>query len=209
VRSQTIEFLHVIGRITFEAMLLLLDNYDSFTWNLRHYLAEFTNEEVVVCRNDEISLEEVGKFSRVVLSPGPGLPAEAGIMLPLIRTYAGTMPMLGVCLGHQAIAEAFGGKLRRLDQVLHGVARTVSIQQEDHLFEGIDKVFTTGRYHSWVPDESTFPKTLKVLAVGDDGSVMALKHAQYPVYGVQYHPESVMTPSGKQLIANWLRLTTR
>lgn len=199
----------MIGRVTFEAMLLLLDNYDSFTWNLRHYLAEFTNEEVVVCRNDEISLEDVARFSRVVLSPGPGLPAEAGIMLSLIRTYAGKMPMLGVCLGHQAIAEAFGGKLRQLEQVLHGVARTVSVQQEDPLFEGIDCVFTTGRYHSWVPDETSFPKSLQVLAIGDDGSIMALKHVHYPVYGVQYHPESVMTPSGKQLIANWLRLTTR
>lgn len=188
-------------------MLLLLDNYDSFTWNLRQYLAEFTDEEVMVFRNDELSVEDVARFSRIVLSPGPGLPAESGILLPVIRTYAATKPILGVCLGHQAIAEAFGGRLRQLDQVLHGVVRNVKIIKQDPLFDQIPETFPAGRYHSWVPDEDGFPATLKVLATGEEGSIMALRHEVLPVYGVQYHPESVMTPSGKQLISNWLRIT--
>ena len=188
-------------------MLLLLDNYDSFTWNLRQYLAECTSEEVVVYRNDELQVEDVAQFSRIVLSPGPGLPSESGILLPVIRTYASTRPILGVCLGHQAIAEAFGGKLRQLDQVLHGVVRNVSITQPDPIFDQIPDVFPAGRYHSWVPDEVSFPTALKILATGEDGSIMALRHQKLPVYGVQYHPESVMTPSGKQLISNWLRIT--
>ncbi|MFN8154258.1 MAG: aminodeoxychorismate/anthranilate synthase component II [Bacteroidia bacterium] len=188
-------------------MLLLLDNYDSFTWNLRQYLAECTGEEVVVYRNDELDVEDVANFSRIVLSPGPGLPAESGILLPVIRTYAATKPILGVCLGHQAITEAFGGKLRQLDQVLHGVVRKVRIVETDPLFDGIPDEFPAGRYHSWVPDESSFPATLKVLATGEDGSIMALRHVELPVFGVQYHPESVMTPTGKQLIANWLRIS--
>ena len=196
-----------MGYSIFASMILLLDNYDSFTWNLRQYLAEFSEEEVVVLRNDEITIEEASGFSRFVLSPGPGIPSEAGILLPLIREYASIKPMLGVCLGHQAIAEAFGGKLRQLDHVLHGVVRNVDLVQHDPLFEAIPDHFPAGRYHSWVPDEDTFPADLKVLATGEEGSIMALKHHFYPVYGVQYHPESVMTPSGKQLIANWLRIT--
>jgi len=199
--------MYSIGYFIFDAMLLLLDNYDSFTWNLRQYLAELTAEEVQVLRNDELTVEEAGKYSRIVLSPGPGLPAEAGILLPLIRRYAATKPMLGVCLGHQAITEAFGGKLRQLDQVLHGVVRTVHVCQQDPFFDQIPDVFPTGRYHSWVPDKAGFPSVLRILAEDEDGSVMALRHESLPVYGVQYHPESVMTPTGKQLIANWLRIS--
>jgi anthranilate synthase component 2 len=189
-------------------MLLLLDNYDSFTYNLVHYLQELMGEEVAVHRNDQIPLEEVARFDRVVLSPGPGLPAESGIMMPLIRLYAGKIPMLGVCLGHQAITEAFGGGLRRLDGVLHGLVRQVHVTADEHeLFEGIESPFDTGRYHSWVPDEATFPEVLQVIARDDDGCIMALKHRELPVYGVQFHPESVMTPCGKQMLANWLALT--
>lgn len=199
--------MYSIGYFIFDAMLLLLDNYDSFTWNLRQYLAELTAEEVQVLRNDELTVEEAGKYTRIVLSPGPGLPAEAGILLPLIQRYAATKPILGVCLGHQAITEAFGGKLRQLDQVLHGVVRTVHVCQQDPVFDQIPDVFPTGRYHSWVPDKAGFPSVLRILAEDEDGSVMALRHESFPVYGVQYHPESVMTPTGKQLIANWLRIS--
>lgn len=189
-------------------MLLLLDNYDSFTYNLVHYLQELMGEEVAVFRNDEIPLEEVARFDRIVLSPGPGLPSESGILLPLVREYAGKIPMLGVCLGHQAITEAFGGKLRRLDGVLHGLVRKVKVTGDQHgFFAGIESPFDTGRYHSWVPDEASFPDELEVIARDDDGCIMALKHRILPVYGVQFHPESVMTPCGKQLLANWLALT--
>lgn len=187
--------------------MLLLDNYDSFTWNLRQYLAELTAEEIVVLRNDEITVAEAERFSRIVLSPGPGLPAEAGILLPLITTYAANKPMLGVCLGHQAITEAFGGKLRQLHEVLHGVVRPVHCKRADPIFADLPSVFPAGRYHSWVPDEPSFPAALQVLAEGADGSILALRHETYPVYGVQYHPESIMTPSGKQLLANWLAIT--
>lgn len=189
-------------------MLLLLDNYDSFTYNLVHYLQELMGEEVAVYRNDEIALEEVARFDRIVLSPGPGLPSESGILLPLIREYAERIPMLGVCLGHQAITEAFGGKLRQLDGVLHGLVRKVKVIGDEHgFFTGIESPFDTGRYHSWVPDEASFPAVLEVIANDDDGCIMALKHRRLPVYGVQFHPESVMTPCGKQLLANWLALT--
>lgn len=187
--------------------MLLLDNYDSFTWNLRQYLAELTAEEIVVFRNDEITVAEAERFSRIVLSPGPGLPAEAGILLPLITAYAATRPMLGVCLGHQAITVAFGGKLRQLQDVLHGIVRPVHCKRQDPIFNAIPAVFPAGRYHSWVPDESSFPSPLQVLAEGEDGSILALRHEKYPVYGVQYHPESIMTPSGKQLLTNWLAIT--
>lgn len=189
-------------------MLLLIDNYDSFTYNLVHYLQELMGEEVAVCRNDEIGLQEVARFDRIVLSPGPGLPAESGALLPLIRMYADKIPILGVCLGHQAITESFGGQLRRLDGVLHGLVRRVHVTADEcGLFSGIESPFETGRYHSWVPDEASFPDVLQVIARDDDGCIMALRHRELPVYGVQFHPESVMTPCGKKLLSNWLALT--
>ncbi|MBL7923551.1 MAG: aminodeoxychorismate/anthranilate synthase component II [Bacteroidia bacterium] len=189
-------------------MLLLLDNYDSFTFNLAHYLDELPGAEVVVRRNDEISLEEAGGYDRIVLSPGPGLPEQAGILLPLIKKYAETKPMLGVCLGHQAMVLAFGGQLRPLDQVMHGVKRKVIPADAVHpLFQGVTAPFDAGRYHSWVPDEKSFPAELEVLARGEDQSILMLKHRRFPLYGMQFHPESVMTPCGRQLLANWFALT--
>lgn len=189
-------------------MILLLDNYDSFTYNLQQYLAELTKDEVAVFRNDQISLDDVAQYDRIVLSPGPGLPAEAGILVPLIKKYASMRPILGVCLGHQAIAVAFGGKLKQLQQVLHGIPREVNMIHQDHpLFKAIPTQFTAGRYHSWVPDEKYFSTELEVLAEDDDQNIMILKHKVFPVYGMQFHPESILTPSGKVLIKNWLDIT--
>ena len=189
-------------------MILLLDNYDSFTYNLQQYLAELTGQEIAVYRNDEITLEEVSRFDRIVLSPGPGLPEEAGILIPLIKMYAPTKPMLGVCLGHQAIALAFGGRLKRLEQVLHGIPREVNIVNTDNpLFNSIPNSFIAGRYHSWVPDENNWSPELEVLAVDKDQNIMILKHIVFPVYGMQFHPESILTPFGKDLIKNWLHIT--
>jgi anthranilate synthase component 2 len=189
-------------------MLLLLDNYDSFTYNLLQYLEEVMQEEIAVFRNNELTVEEAGVYDRFVLSPGPGLPEEAGILLPLIRTYASTKPMLGVCLGHQALAMSFGGQLRQLNQVLHGVSREVIITQTDPLFQGIPDRFPAGRYHSWVPDEASFPSCFEVLARGEEESIQALKHKEWPLYGVQFHPESVLTPQGKSILKNWLKITS-
>ncbi len=189
-------------------MILLLDNYDSFTYNLQQYLAELTGEEITVYRNDEITLEDVSRFDRIVLSPGPGLPEDAGILIPLIKMYAPTKPMLGVCLGHQAIALAFDGGLKPLQQVLHGIPREVNIlKRENPLFNSIPESFVAGRYHSWVPDEKNWSKELEVLAVDNDQNIMILKHIKFPVYGMQFHPESILTPFGKDLIKNWLRIT--
>jgi anthranilate synthase component II len=189
-------------------MILLLDNYDSFTYNLQQYLAELTKEEVAVYRNDEISLADVMQYDRIVLSPGPGLPEDAGILVPLIKRYASQKPILGVCLGHQAIAIAFGGKLKQLEQVLHGIPREVIVTKHDHpLFKSIPARFTAGRYHSWVPDEKNFSKDLEILAEDDDHNIMILKHKVYSLYGMQFHPESILTPFGKVLIKNWLDIT--
>jgi anthranilate synthase component 2 len=189
-------------------MILLLDNYDSFTYNLQQYLAVLTREEIVVYRNDEISLEGVNRFDRIVLSPGPGLPQEAGILIPLIKKYAPTKPILGVCLGHQAIAQAFGGGLKSLQEVLHGIPREVIILNKEHpLFTAIPENFVAGRYHSWVPDENNWSPELEVLAVDNDQNIMILKHINFPVYGMQFHPESILTPYGKDLIKNWLHIT--
>ena len=189
-------------------MILLLDNYDSFTYNLQQYLAELTGQEIAVYRNDEITLEEVNRFDRIVLSPGPGLPEDAGILIPLIKMYAPTKPMLGVCLGHQAITLAFDGGLKPLQQVLHGIPREVNIlKRENPLFNSIPESFVAGRYHSWVPDENNWSPELEVLAVDNDQNIMILKHIKFPVYGMQFHPESILTPYGKVLIKNWLRIT--
>lgn len=188
-------------------MILLLDNYDSFTYNLAQYLMELSGEDVVVCRNDAVDLQAVEQFDRIVLSPGPGLPSEAGRMPEILRLFATRIPVLGICLGHQAIVEAYGGQLRQLDQVLHGLVRSVTVTvPEDPLFHGVPAEMQTGRYHSWVADEAFFPADLQVLALGEEGSIQVLKHCQHPVYGIQFHPESVMTPFGKKLLANWLSI---
>lgn len=189
--------------------ILLLDNYDSFTWNLVHYLETLTEDEICVFRNDEISLEDVAQYDRIVLSPGPGMPLEAGILIPLIKKYAATKPILGVCLGHQAIAEAFGGTLLQLAEVIHGLQRKCILAEEkDDFFKTIPNTFEVGRYHSWVVNEETLPLTFNVLARDEQSNIMAMKHIDLPVYSVQFHPESVMTPFGKQILQNWLEITS-
>jgi len=189
-------------------MLLILDNYDSFTYNLQQYFEELLQEEVAVFRNDEIRLEEIEKYDRIVLSPGPGLPVDAGILMEVVKQYSTLKPILGICLGHQAIYSAFGGELKQLQTVLHGVARKVILKVESHpLFEKIPAVFEAGRYHSWVPDHSTKIASLETLAEDESGNIMILKHIDLPVYGMQFHPESILTPVGKQLLSNWLAIT--
>ena len=182
--------------------ILMLDNYDSFTYNLVHYLEDL-NCEVTVKRNDQLSLEEVDEFNEIVLSPGPGIPDEAGLLKPIIKTYAATKRIFGVCLGQQAIGEVFGGTLVNLDQVYHGVATSITIIEDDYIYEGMPKNIEVGRYHSWVVDQK-LPDTLIATSVDENGQIMSLKHKEYDVRAVQYHPESVLTPYGKQLLKNWL-----
>ncbi len=186
--------------------ILLLDNYDSFTYNIAHYLRELTGSEIPVIRNDQISLEAVGKYDAIVLSPGPGLPADAGIMNDLIRKYAGTRKILGICLGMQAIGEVFGGTLLNLPSVFHGVATTTDIVVDDEiLFRGLPKKIEVGRYHSWVVDEHNLPSDLEITATDETGRIMALRHKKFDVRGVQFHPESVLTPHGKTMLNNWIQ----
>ena len=185
--------------------ILVLDNYDSFTYNLVQYIQELLHTKVDVFRNDEISLESVEAYDVVVLSPGPGIPSEAGIMPALIARYASEKILLGVCLGHQAIGEAFGGILQNLASVYHGIATPVRrVAADPILLEGIPEVFQAGRYHSWVVQKESVPDCLLVTAVDETGEIMAFRHQTYQVFGLQFHPESVMTPEGKQMIANFL-----
>ena len=191
--------------------ILIFDNYDSFTYNLVHLVEKITNEKVDVFRNDQIPLEEVKKYDKIILSPGPGLPVEAGLLLPLIKEYASTKSILGVCLGHQAIGEVFGGKLENLSTVYHGVAtemKTVSSGQltvNSKLFNGLKSPFLAGRYHSWIISKENFPDELEITAEDDNGFIMALQHKTYDVQGVQFHPESVLTPHGEIIMRNWLK----
>lgn len=186
--------------------ILLLDNYDSFTYNLAHYLRELTGEQIPVIRNDQITVDEVDAYDAIVLSPGPGLPKDAGIMPELINRYAPTKKILGVCLGMQAIGEAFGGTLLNLPAVFHGVATTAEILQPDEiLFKGLPSRIEVGRYHSWVVDETLLPAELEITATDETGRVMALRHRTFDVRGVQFHPESVLTPHGKTMISNWIK----
>jgi anthranilate synthase component 2 len=185
--------------------LLVLDNYDSFTYNLVHYLVDLEVKDIQVKRNDEISIEEVNSFSHVVLSPGPGVPKEAGIMPDLVRTYANSKKILGVCLGHQCIGEVFGANLLNLAEPVHGKKSKIKITDKtDILFQDIEDNLEVGRYHSWVVDPKGLPSDIIVTAVGDNGEIMALRHKEYSVYGVQFHPESVLTDSGHKLMSNWL-----
>ncbi len=186
--------------------ILILDNYDSFTFNLVHYLEKVSNATVEIHRNDKISLEEVNKFDKIVLSPGPGLPSQAGILLDLIKMYAPTKSILGVCLGHQAIAEAFGGSLINLNEVFHGVSTPVEIIKDDVLFKNIPKIVNVGRYHSWAVDRNDLPKELEITCVDENGIIMALRHKQYNLRSVQFHPESILTEYGLQLVENWVRV---
>ncbi|MFM8912077.1 MAG: anthranilate synthase component II [Flammeovirgaceae bacterium] len=186
--------------------ILVLDNYDSFTYNLVHIIREL-DYAMDVFRNDQISIEAVGQYDKILLSPGPGIPDEAGIMKKVITTYAPTKSILGVCLGHQGIAECFGGKLLNLPHVLHGVTSTLQVlDPHDELFNGLPGEFTVTHYHSWVVEPNTLPNTLKVTSTNAQGLVLSLAHLQYDVRGVQFHPESIMTEHGKQMIQNWLSI---
>ncbi|HRS24695.1 MAG TPA: aminodeoxychorismate/anthranilate synthase component II [Paludibacteraceae bacterium] len=184
--------------------LLVFDNYDSFTYNLVHIVKKLGFTDVEVHRNDRISLEEINRFDKIILSPGPGVPSESGILLELIKTYASSKSIFGVCLGVQAIAEAFGGSLLNLPQVYHGIASEVSIFDDEVLFRNLPEKIIAGRYHSWVVNDSTLPPCLQVTAKDEQGTIMALKHRTLDVRGVQFHPESVLTPLGEQILKNWL-----
>ena len=187
--------------------IMVLDNYDSFTYNLVHYIKELSGEPVDVFRNDEITPEKVKKYDKIIISPGPGLPSDAGITLELIRYLAPEKSILGVCLGCQAIAESYGGSLTNLKHVFHGVATYMNVTDSDEkLFSGIPESFTAGRYHSWVISEDNLPEVLKVTARDEEGTIMAVSHNTYDLKGVQFHPESVLTRYGKQMIVNWLEL---
>ena len=185
--------------------ILVFDNYDSFTYNLVQMIKEQSNASVDVFRNDEIPLEVVQAYDKILLSPGPGIPSESGLLIPLIKTYAATKSIFGVCLGQQAIAEAFGGSLTNLSKVYHGIATPVELIGDSNLFEGLPKTFHVGRYHSWVVKEHDLPDDLKVTSKDAEGYIMSLEHTTYDVKGVQYHPESVLTPEGAKIIGNWLK----
>ena len=185
--------------------IAIIDNYDSFTYNLHHYLAEYC-AEVKVFRNDEIEIKELQKFDGIVISPGPGLPVDAGKTLKIIDFYKTSMPLLGICLGHQAIGEYFGAKLRNLNRVLHGVAVETEIMvDQSYIFDGLKPIIDTGRYHSWVVDGAILPDELKIIAMDKYGEVQGLQHRIYDIIGLQFHPESVMTKDGKQMIENWTK----
>lgn len=186
--------------------ILLFDNYDSFTYNLLHAVKELGYTEVDVIRNDQISLDEVDQYDKILLSPGPGIPSESGILLPLIKRYAPTKCIMGVCLGEQAIGEAFGATLLNLPEVIHGVQTPIRIlNQEEVLFRNLPAEIMGGRYHSWVVSRDNFPyDELEITAEDENGQIMALRHRTYDVRGIQFHPESVLTPQGKVILKNWL-----
>ena len=184
--------------------ILVLDNYDSFTYNLVYIIRQLGfGAQMDIFRNDKIDLEEVGKYDKILLSPGPGVPSEAGIMPQLLKMYGPVKDILGICLGHQAIGEAFGASLTNLSEVVHGVASEVKIE-EDPLFEGLPAHFKVGRYHSWVINEETLPAELEVTARTPDQQIMGVRHKEYSIRGLQFHPESILTEHGVQMIQNWL-----
>jgi anthranilate synthase component 2 len=191
--------------------ILVFDNYDSFTYNLVHLIEKILHLKVDVFRNDQIALEKVYAYDKIILSPGPGIPEEAGLLLPLIKEYASTKSMLGVCLGHQAIGEAFGGSLINLKEVFHGVATPIDLASKalsnnpSSIFYQFPETFEVGRYHSWVVSDEDLPACLEITATDRQGYIMAMRHREYDVTGVQFHPESVLTPDGEQLMRNWLK----
>lgn len=190
--------------------ILVFDNYDSFTYNLVHLVEKITHKKVDVYRNDQIMLEKVKEYDKIILSPGPGIPVEAGLLLPLIKEYAATKSILGVCLGHQAIGEAFGGELINLSTVYHGVATPIKILESKNkkpnaALDNLPGMIEVGRYHSWIVSDENFPEELEVTARDDNGYIMALQHKRFDVQGVQFHPESVLTPEGETILRNWLR----
>ena len=189
--------------------ILVFDNYDSFTYNLVHLVEKITHLKVDVHRNDQIPLEKVKDYDKIILSPGPGIPEEAGLLLPLIKEYAATKSILGVCLGHQAIGEAFGGTLTNLSTVFHGVATPIKVggmkyKVRSRLFNDLPDEIEVGRYHSWVVNKEGFPEELEITAEDETGMIMALQHKTFDVQGVQFHPESVLTPVGEAILRNWL-----
>lgn len=202
-------------------MVVIIDNYDSFTYNLAHLVKEL-GAETEVLRNDRFRLEELERYDKIILSPGPGIPEEAGLLLDVIREYKGKKPILGVCLGEQAIGQVFGGKLTNLSEVFHGVQTKVMIGNDetpdsvspdipggltlspDYIFNGLPREISVGRYHSWVVDKEGFPEELAITALSPEGQIMALKHREFDIHGIQFHPESVLTPDGKTIIKNWL-----
>ncbi len=184
--------------------ILVIDNYDSFVYNIVHYLEEF-DCEVTTIRNDKIEFDQIQEFDKILLSPGPGIPSEAGKMMDIIREFAPTKSILGVCLGQQAIGEIFGGKLENLNQVLHGVSTfAIAKVNDEPLYQNIPPQFEVGRYHSWVVSNDEFPEELEITAVDENGFIMSLRHRKYDVRGVQFHPESILTPQGKKMIENWV-----
>lgn len=184
--------------------IIVIDNYDSFVYNLVHYL-EALNCEVTVVRNDQFSLEALESYDKILLSPGPGIPEEAGLLKAVIKKYAGKKPIFGVCLGQQAIGEVFGGKLINLEKVFHGVATKARIiKKEEPLFKNLESEIEIGRYHSWVVSKEHFPEVLEITSVDENGQIMSLRHKEFDICGVQFHPESVLTPHGKQIIKNWI-----
>lgn len=183
--------------------ILVFDNYDSFTYNLVHYLEMATDATIEIHRNDKISLKEIERFDKILLSPGPGIPADAGILLDVIKTYATTKSILGICLGQQAIAEAFGGSLSNLNEVFHGVSTPVEIIANDSLFKNIPKKFNVGRYHSWIVNRTDLPKELEITCIDESGCIMALRHKTLDIRSVQFHPESILSEHGLEIIKNW------
>ncbi|MBC7946736.1 MAG: aminodeoxychorismate/anthranilate synthase component II [Chitinophagaceae bacterium] len=193
--------------------VLVFDNYDSFTYNLVHLVEKILHQQPDVYRNDQLPLEKVGAYDKIILSPGPGIPDEAGMLLPLIKEYASSKSILGVCLGHQAIGQAFGGKLINLSTVYHGVATKIEVgskgvngtEIKSPLFEGLPRELEVGRYHSWIVSDENFPSDLEVTARDENNYIMAMQHTKYDVQGVQFHPESVLTPDGEKILRNWLK----
>lgn len=183
--------------------IAIIDNYDSFTYNLAHLIREL-GAEVDVFRNDQFDMPQLAVYDKLVLSPGPGIPSEAGLLLDVIRTYQGVKPMLGVCLGHQAIGEVFGATLVNLPEVYHGVATEISQKGNDYIFDNLLDRIEVGRYHSWAIGHDGFPDVLEITAESDDGCIMAVKHKTMDIHGIQFHPESVLTPLGKNIVSNWL-----
>jgi anthranilate synthase component 2 len=191
--------------------ILIFDNYDSFTYNLVHVVEKIIHDKVDVFRNDKISLEKINDYDKIILSPGPGLPSESGLLLPLITECASSKSILGVCLGQQAIAEAFGGKLENLKKVYHGVATKIKINKErklseNDIFKSLPSELEAGRYHSWIVSRKNFPDDLEITAEDENGYIMALRHKTFDVQGVQFHPESVLTPLGEKIMRNWLNV---
>lgn len=187
--------------------ILILDNYDSFTYNLYHLVKELSNDNIEVIRNDQLTVEDADAFDKIILSPGPGIPEEAGLLLPIIKKYAPHKSILGVCLGHQAIGQSFGATLTNLSNVYHGLQSEIDIIADDPLFSGLGTQLAVGRYHSWVIHPDSLPEELIITAMSKENQIMGIRHKQYDVHGIQFHPESILTPQGKVMMQNFLRLT--